>query len=277
MCRLPEADHNHVKRIAFLVLGPLAVFASYMAVIFGLAPADGLGSGTLASIALPGLVSGLVVTGLIAMYTTVSHATSGQVRELQAQLAKKEVELTRLATHDDLTGLYSRHHFDETVSLEFERARRHARPFAVLLAEIDALDEFMERGGGLSRGYLLAEVAALLRTTLRINDIGCRYSDGCLAVLLPETDIDGAGVVADRIQTQLARREFFGRGKAGGATLTVSQGIAAFPESAVESHRDLQKAAEAALVEAKSAGGATIRVYAPPVAPVQADREPLAS
>jgi diguanylate cyclase (GGDEF)-like protein len=266
-----------VKRAAFLVLGPLAIFASYMAVVFGLAPADGLGSGTLASIALPGLVSGLVVTGLIAVYATVSHTTTGQVRALQAQLARKEIELTRLATHDDLTGLYSRHHFDATMNLEFERARRHTRSFAVLLAEVDALDAFTERGGGLSRGYVLSEVAALVRTTLRINDIGCRYTDDCLAVLLPETGIEGAGVVADRIQTQLAQRAFFGRGQAGGATLTVSQGIAAFPESVVASHGDLQKAAEAALIEAKSAGGATIRIYAPVPAPSNADRERLAS
>jgi diguanylate cyclase (GGDEF)-like protein len=262
-----------MKRMLFLLGGAAAIAASYLAVIFGLSPAESFGSSTIASIALPALVSGFVVVAFIAMEAKGARDMAGKVHQLQAQLAHKEVELTRMATHDDLTGLCSRLHFDETLSLEFERARRHSRPFAIVLAEIDGLEEFTERTGSLSRSYVLAEVAALLRATLRINDTGCRYTDSCLAVLLPETDLPGAQVVAERVRMELARREFFGRGQATGSKLTVSQGIAVFPSAGLASHQDLHKAARVALIEAKSAGRGNIRCYAP--APgVAADADP---
>jgi diguanylate cyclase (GGDEF)-like protein len=253
-----------VRKVLFLLAGAGAIIASYMAVIFGLAPAEGIGSGTVASIALPALVSGLVFTAFIAMLAKSTRDTAGHVHELHAQLARKEVEITRLASHDELTGLYSRHHFDETVGLEFERAKRHDRPFSVLLVQLDDLEGFAERAGSLSKGYVLSEVASLLRTALRINDTGGRYTDDCLAVLLPETDALGADVVAERVRAELAKRQFFGRGKSVATMLTVSQGIAAFPCAGVSSHHELQKAAELALAQAKSAGGGGIRAYAPP-------------
>lgn len=269
-----------MKRMLFLLGGAAAIAASYLAVILGLPPAESFGSGTIASIALPALVSAFVVVAFIAMEAKGTRDMARKVHQLHAQLAHKEVELTRMATHDDLTGLCSRLHFDETVSLEFERARRHGRPFAVILAEIDGLEEFTERAGGLSRSYLLAEIAALLRATLRINDTGGRYTDTCLAVLLPETNLPGAQIVAERIRTELARREFFGRGQATGSKLTVSQGIAVFPSAGLASHGDLHKAARLALVEAKSAGRGSIRSHDPaPGTAVDADpgRQALAS
>jgi diguanylate cyclase (GGDEF)-like protein len=250
-----------VSRILILGGGAAAILASYMAVVFGLAPAESFGSGTVASIALPALVSGLVVTAFIAMEATGARDAAGQVHDLQAQLARKEVELTRLATHDDLTGLYSRHRFDETVALEFERAQRHGRTLALLIVQIDDLDGFAERAGRLNKGYILSEVAVQLRTLLRVNDIGCRFADDGLAVLLPETDAEAATVVASRLRDQVASREFFGRGNPVASRLTISQGIAACPFAGIATHHDLRNAAEAALADAKTEGGA-IRTHA---------------
>jgi diguanylate cyclase (GGDEF)-like protein len=262
-----------MKRMLFLLGGAVAIAASYLGVILGLPPAESFGSSTIASIALPALVSAFVVVAFITMEAKGVRDMAGMVHQLHAQLARKEVELARLATHDDLTGLCSRPHFDETVSLEFERARRHGHPFAIILAEIDGFEEFTERAGSLSRSYLLAEVAALLRATLRINDTGGRYTESCLAVLLPETDLAGAQVVAERIRTELARREFFGRGQATGSKLTVSQGVAAFPAEGLPSHGDLHRAARVALIEAKSAGRGGIR-FAGPAPSDAADSDP---
>jgi diguanylate cyclase (GGDEF)-like protein len=262
-----------MKRMLFLLGGAVAIAASYLAVILGLPPAESFGSSTIASIALPALVSAFVVVAFIAMEAKGVRDMAGMVHQLHAQLARKEVELARLATHDDLTGLCSRPHFDETVSLEFERAKRHGRPFAVVLAEIDGLEEFSERAGSLSRSYLLAEVSALLRSTLRINDTGGRYTDSCLAVLLPETDLPGAMVVAERVRDELARREFFGRGQATGSKLTVSQGIAVFPSAGVASPQDVHKAARVALMDAKSAGRGGILSH-PPAPDTAADVDP---
>jgi diguanylate cyclase (GGDEF)-like protein len=250
--------------VLFLLGGAGAIFASYMAVIFGLAPAEHLGSVTVASIALPALVSGLVMTAFIATEAKSARSKAGEVHELHAQLARKEVELTRIATHDDLTGLYSRHHLDDNVNIEFKRAERHGRPLALLLVEIDDLAEMGERVGSLSKGYLLSEVASVLRTALRINDIGCRYAEASLAALLPETDADGAVVVANKIRAQLADREFLGRRTGAGFKLTVSQGAAAVPARNITSREEFLKAAETALVEAKTSGADQVRTCVPP-------------
>ncbi len=264
-----------MSRILFLLGGAGAILASYMAVIFGLAPAESLGSGTIARIALPGLVSGLVFAAFVAMEAKGVRDAAGRMHELNAQLAHKEVELTRLATHDDLTGLYSRHHFDEALALEFERAQRHGRPLALLVAHIDDLQGFAERAGSLSRGYVLAEVAALLRTMLRVNDIGCRYTDDGLAILLPEADDAAASVAAERLRDEVTKRQFFGRGKAVASRLTISQGIAAYPALGISSLLDLRKAAESALGEAKAAGGGAIGVNVPPEpAPIEDEDDP---
>lgn len=250
-----------MKRLLSLIAGAIAIFGSYMAVLFGLSPAQSFGSGTVATIAFPGLMTGLVATWLIATEAKSAHTTAVQVHDLSLRLAHQEVELTRSATQDELTGLYSRSCFDKTTELELERATCLGRRFAILLVEVDGLNLFSERAGGVRRGYLLYEVASLLETMLSINDTASRYADSCFAVLLPETDIAGAMEVANGIQIQLEHREFYGRGDVTGSRLTASQGIVAFPSPGIETVPELERAAEAALREAKLAGGATIRVH----------------
>ena len=263
-----------MSRILFFTAGVAAIVASYVAVLVGLDPAESLGSGTVASIALPALVSGLVVTAFMAIAAKSARDAAGQMHELHTQIARKEVELARLASHDELTGLYSRTHFDETLRIECERAKRHRQAFALLLVHVDDLEGSADQAGSISRGYLLSEVAALVQAMLRVNDIGGRYADDTVAVLLPETDTDGAKVLAARLRTQLSKREFFGRGRSSASTLTVSQGIACFPCVGISSLQDLQTACEAALVEAKSHGG--VRAYAPDHLPEAGEPGPRA-
>jgi diguanylate cyclase (GGDEF)-like protein len=269
-----------MRRYLFLAAGSVAIAASYLAVIFDLAPSEGVGPVTVASIALPALVSGLVFTAWIAMQARRERETSGLVGELHAQLARKEIEISRLASIDELTGLYTRHHFDDTIRLEFKRAERHGRPLTLLLLEIDDLAELGEHIGAMSKGYLLSEVGAVLRTMLRINDAGCRYSTDALAVLMPETDEDQARMVAQKVNGLIERHEFMGKRSDGGFKLTVSQGAAVVPSAAITTHQELLKTAEGALAHARSSGFGQVHIVPP--APVAAgasaaDSELLAS
>lgn len=243
-----------MKRILFLVGGAAAIFASYMAVIFGLAPAESFGSVTLAQIALPALVSGLVMTFFIASEARNERETSGQLHELNAQLARKEIEIGRLSATDDLTGLYTRHHFDANAKLEFERANRHGRPLALLLIEIDDVDGAGERMGALTSNYLLSEVGALLRTLLRINDIGSRYTPSTLAVLLPETNAQQAALVCEKLRKLVAEREFLPQRTDSTLLITISQGIAVAPSADISAPNEFLRAGERALGSAQAAG-----------------------
>lgn len=267
-----------MKRIVFLALGSAAIFASYMAVIVGFAPAESFGSVTLARIALPALVSGLVMTLFIATEARSERETSGQLHELNAQLARKEIEIGRMSALDDLTGLYTRHHFDANAKLEFERATRHGRPLALLLIEIDDVDGAGERMGALTSNYLLSEVGAFLRTLLRINDIGSRYTPSTLAVLLPETNAQQAAVVCERLRKVVAEREFLPQRADSELQVTISQGIAVVPSADIASAAEFLRAGERALGQARASGVDQVVVArrVVPLAP-RPDREQLAS
>lgn len=235
-----------------------------MAVVFGLTPYPGLGASTFASIALPALVSGLVMAAFIALEAKEAKEQNGLVGALNAQLAKKEIEISRLTHLDELTGLATRLHFDEVVQLEFKRAERHTRALSVLLVEIDDMAQIGESSGGaLSKGYLLSEVGAMLRSMLRLNDIGCRYTADSLAVLLPETDAGQARVVAEKIRSLAAEREFLGHRPGAGFHLTVSQGVAVAPSARLADHVAFLKCAEAALADARASGTDQVRVVEP--------------
>jgi diguanylate cyclase (GGDEF)-like protein len=252
-----------MRRITFLVVGAGLIVGSYMAVIFDLAPTEGVGPVTVASIALPALVSGLVITAWIAIEARRERETAGLMGDLHAQLARKEIEISRLASIDELTGLYTRRYFDDTIRLEFKRSERHQRPLTLLLLEVDDIAELGEQMGQMNKGYLLSEVGAVLRTMLRINDAGCRYSTDALAVLMPETDAAQARMVAEKINGLIAAHGFMGRRKDGGLTITVSQGAAVVPSAAISGHVEMLRAAEGALARAKSNGFGEIHVVLP--------------
>ena len=255
-----------MKRTLFLLAGGLAVFASYLAVLFGVAPDGGVGGLKIASIVLPGIVTGAVLVAYFLWDTRTLRSANQRAEELSAQLVRKEIEIGRLATVDELTGLYTRREFDEMIRLEFERRRRHGREFALLLLEIDDIAELGEHVGTLNKGFLIAEVSAILKHILRTNDLGCRYTHDSLAMLLPETDAAQARIVADKVRLAVSEHAFLQQvDRAKDVSITVCQGIALASE-AMATHTDLVKAAEQALAEARASGFDQVRIVGGPEA-----------
>ncbi len=248
-----------MNRALVIVCAAFSVGASYLAVLFGIAPDTTVGPVAFASIAIPGVVTGVVMAGYFLWETRNARELKQRTNELSAQLIRKEIEIGRLSTVDELTGLYSRREFDEMIRLEFERYRRHKHAMSFLILEIDDIAELGEHVGSLGKGFLLAEVSAILKHTLRTIDLGCRYTNDSLAMLLPETDAGKARVVAGKIQAAVARHEFLGQHKDGKLKLSVSQGIAVAGD-AFATHIDLMKTAEQALYEARAAGFDQVKV-----------------
>ncbi len=122
-----------------------------------------------------------------------------------AQLGLALTNLRRLAAFKDqairdaLTGLYNRHHFNETLAREGARAQRHGRPLAILFVDVDNLREINNRHGHLGGDRVLQGVAQLLRDTVRASDLIFRYGGDEFVVLLPETNGEAAAVV-ERLQ-----------------------------------------------------------------------------
>ena len=97
-----------MKKALFAVLGIIAISGSYAAVTFGIANDAGFNARTLAGIALPALVSALVVI-LYLYYRARLHSTQGTVNDLNAQLIRKEIEIDQLSAVDELTFAFIVH------------------------------------------------------------------------------------------------------------------------------------------------------------------------
>ena len=266
-----------MKRFAFVIFGGASVGLSYLAVLFGLGSEPVFNATTIASIALPALVAGLVMTAYIAWDIRQEKGVEGTVQELSTQLVRKEIQIDRLSTVDELTGLPTRQHMVENLDLEWKRAQRFGRSLALLLIQLDDPAEGGVRSTKLSKNYLLSEIGAILRSNVRAHDVGCRYDAETLAVLLPETNGTQACVVAGKIRSQLTTHEFFGRRFGAALGLTLSQGIAVGPSTSVDTPETLLEAAESALLDARAGGSDQVRLYGATLAERPHAHEPLAS
>jgi diguanylate cyclase (GGDEF)-like protein len=104
-----------------------------------------------------------------------------------------------LAEKDSLTLLYNHGAFHEKLAIELERANRYVRPMAVIILDLDHFKEINDRYGHTTGDRVLALVAGALGAHLRKTDIAARYGGDEFAVILPETDLSSAAVIAERI------------------------------------------------------------------------------
>jgi len=181
-----------------------------------------------------------------------------RIRALTRALEDKTRELERTARTDPLTGLGNRRVFDERVLAEVARSRRHGRPLALLMFDLDHFKQVNDRFGHLVGDDLLALFGSILREDLRASDLPCRYGGEEFLIIAPETSAERAQIVAERIR--LKYRERSGAVGVGGPQ-TVSVGISASDVLEVElTERTLLAAADDALYRAKDRGRNRVEV-----------------
>ena len=169
---------------------------------------------------------------------------------------------TSTTDSDALTGLPRDRAFRAGVQGELRRARRYGHPMAIALFDLDAFSALSERVTPLVADRLLREAAMLLGNKIRDIDLAARPGEDELAILLPETDRNGAFLVAERFRREV--ESHFARREAGGAPagLTVSGGVASYPEDAADAEALLARAAQA-LYQAKAAGRNVVLLHTP--------------
>ncbi len=186
---------------------------------------------------------------------------SDEARELahwlgsQASIALENAKLHRLverqANTDGLTELPNRRHFEEGLDAEISRAERFGGSLALVLADLDDFKNVNDRYGHQTGDDVLRTFADILRTTVREIDLPARYGGEEFAVLLPQTGLDGAGELAERLRRALAARPMSTQ-PGGLVAVTASFGVAAFPDAPTPAA--LFAAADEALYRAKRAG-----------------------
>lgn len=161
-------------------------------------------------------------------------------------------EAQRLSTTDPLTGLWNFRYLSMSLAREIERATRFRRPLSVLMLDLDHFKSVNDTHGHPRGDAVLRELAARLTEQIREVDVLARYGGEEFVLVLPETTLEGAAVLADRICTAV-RREPFGEPGEVPLRLTVSVGVAGFPDHAA-SAATLVRVADDALYVAKEAG-----------------------
>lgn len=169
-------------------------------------------------------------------------------------------EIEKSAITDHLTSLYNRSYFDSRLQAEIRRARRYGQHLSVLLLDLDDFKLVNDTRGHLIGDAVLRETASLIHDRVRDVDIAARYGGEEFAVILPETRRKGAFVVAERIRGEV-QRHFRRRGSFDRAVrMTVSGGLACYPEDAEDPSSLLSKA-DKALYRAKRNGKDLIEVF----------------
>jgi diguanylate cyclase (GGDEF)-like protein len=163
---------------------------------------------------------------------------------------------------DPLTGLAGDRAFRLALQAELRRARRYGHPVAVALFDVDGFGAINARVGRLVADRLLRETAMLLGNKIRDIDLAARPGEDELAALLPQTNRNGAFLVAERFRR--AVEQHFRRREAGGqpAELTISGGVAAYPEDGPDVESLVVRAVQA-LYQAKAAGKNVVLVHSP--------------
>ena len=175
----------------------------------------------------------------------------------------------RQAVTDELTGLSNHRRFQEVMDQELGRAKRFGSDVGLIMLDIDHFKSFNDTYGHQQGDVVLREVARVLRESSREIDEPARYGGEEMAVALPQTDLEGAYLFAERVRTALAAlRVPRLDGDGPPLRVTASFGAAVMPGSAVDKEA-LIAAADAALYEAKRTGrNRTVRAEKQPSEPL---------
>ena len=174
-------------------------------------------------------------------------------RKLIAQQQTLHAEISRIAAEDSLTGLYNRRKINELIQHEIERSERYQKGFSVIIMDIDYFKRVNDRHGHLAGDELLKMLAQILLDTIRHTDEVGRWGGEEFVVLCPETNMDGACLLADKIRQKIEHSTFNDYGKQ-----TASFGIACYQEG--DTIDNIISHADEALYMAKNAGRNRVEV-----------------
>jgi len=192
-------------------------------------------------------LSGSEVPQLALAETLAEHASIC----IDNALLFKSVE--RLSVVDELTQLYNSRYFFSALESEINRSVRYGEPLSLVFIDLDKFKSVNDRYGHLMGSETLKEVGCIIRETIRHPDIACRYGGDEYTLILPETNIAGGVLTAERLRKRIAEHEFLTEHGLS-LSMTGSFGVSTFPTLA-GSKEKLIETADKALYQVKEQNG----------------------
>jgi diguanylate cyclase (GGDEF)-like protein len=194
---------------------------------------------------------GFANVDLVERLSEANATLEARVEARTRELADANARLEKLAAQDPLTGAYNRRHFRALAAQATAIARRQNRPLSLLMIDLDYFKAVNDTHGHAAGDETLKMLVELGHATLREGDILARYGGEEFCVLLPETDVNTAAQVAERLRLAVATARISGPEVPFGVTASI--GVAGWHESEATVEQALNRA-DQALYQAKDSG-----------------------
>nr|MBC8553063.1 diguanylate cyclase [Candidatus Brocadiales bacterium] len=177
-------------------------------------------------------------------------------KKLEHNIKESVEKLQKLAIRDGLTQLYNHQHFAEVLKNEFKKAQRHMQPLSCIMMDLDYFKSVNDNFGHQFGDYVLSKAAGIITMLVRDTDCVARYGGEEFAILLSNTQLNGAHILAERIRSAFANN-VFRKGNIA-EVVTVSMGVSSLSDENVNDEQVLLANADEALYRAKRKGRNTV-------------------
>ncbi|THB68404.1 MAG: sensor domain-containing diguanylate cyclase [Gammaproteobacteria bacterium] len=176
----------------------------------------------------------------------------------QTKLKEAMGRLEEMSIRDGLTGIYNRRHLENQLASEFDRVRRYGGILSIILFDLDHFKNINDTYGHLAGDEVLKSISSRLEAVLRNSDIAGRYGGEEFTVILPNTDAEGAAILAERLRKEVEESEIIYDGQK--IPVTISVGVTLLSDN-IENHEMLLNQADTALYYCKENGRNQVKLF----------------
>lgn len=177
----------------------------------------------------------------------------------QVSIAIENARLYNMAVYDALTKVFMRRYFEAWLSQEFARVKRYNTDLSLIMLDIDHFKNVNDTHGHQAGDFVLREVAQTVKDCIREADVLARYGGEEFVICFPETTVDKAKMVAEKIRKEVEKQKYVFEGTH--IPITISIGLVSFTKTPEEKVEKFVKDADTALYESKEHGRNRVTVH----------------
>jgi len=189
----------------------------------------------------------------------ISQGKLAEMSSLEKEMKQAQIQLAEMSTRDELTGLYNRRYFIESLERELARAKRYKRNLGFCMIDLDKFKYINDTYGHLAGDMTLSNIGRMFDDHFRQGDLICRYGGEEFAVILPDTSLKSAMAVCERLRKKVLSHKF--KYNSSDFSISISIGVALYNNLVHKSSNELVSAADQALYRAKKEGRNSVRYF----------------